>query len=193
MLRQCNSTFDRASRHSRNDLPLEKQEHNERQNRNDEHIREEQVPLGGKLAHEAEQCQLYSDVLCTRQEVERTGEIVVDAERGGYDHCDDDWLQKRQNNRKEYVQRRRAIYDGSLIEFPRDRRHKGTEDQDRKGHGIGDLYHNQAEKSLVDPEPLQKEDRRHNGWWNDQPCQHDRTDDRRHPILTSLQHEGDKR
>jgi len=40
-----NLTFDRASGHSWNDLPLEEDEHDERRNRDDDHICEEDGPL----------------------------------------------------------------------------------------------------------------------------------------------------
>jgi hypothetical protein len=64
------SGFDRASCHSRNDLPLEEYEHDEERNSDDDHIREEQVPLRAELAHEAVQRQLHGDVLRAGEEVE---------------------------------------------------------------------------------------------------------------------------
>jgi hypothetical protein len=50
----CGSALDRAGCHPRNNLPLKEHEHDERQNGDDKHIGEEQVPLRTELAHEAE-------------------------------------------------------------------------------------------------------------------------------------------
>src|SRR6478752_183714 len=69
-------SFDRPADHPRHDLPLEEQEQDERRNRDDEHIGEEQVPLGTELAHEAVQRELHGYVLLAREEVERGGEVV---------------------------------------------------------------------------------------------------------------------
>src|SRR6266508_4114710 len=71
----CRLTLDCAGRHPGNDLPLEEHEHDQGRNRDDHHVREEQVPLRAELADEAEQRQLRGDVLCAGQKVERSGKI----------------------------------------------------------------------------------------------------------------------
>jgi len=67
---QARLTLDRASRQSRNDLFLEENKHDERWNRNDNYIREKQVPLRGKLTYKAIQGKLDGYVIRSRQEVE---------------------------------------------------------------------------------------------------------------------------
>ena len=61
-----------------------------------------------------------------------------------------------------------------------------------KGMVSGDFDHDQAQERLVEANPLQQEDRRHDGWRNDESREHDRTDSRRHPIGAALHHEGDE-
>ena len=130
---------------------------------------------------------------CAGQKVERSGEIVVDANRRDDDHRDNGRLQQRQNDREEHAQRRRAIDDGGLIDLSRDGRHERAEDQGREGHGECDFDHDQAEERLVETKPLQKKDRRHDGRRDDESGKHDRTGNRRHPITAALHHEGDER
>lgn len=43
-------TFDCASRHAGDDLALEEEEHDQRDDRDDDHVRKEQVPLVDELA-----------------------------------------------------------------------------------------------------------------------------------------------
>ena len=57
------SALDRTGRQSRDKLLLEEHEHDEGWNCDNDHIREEQVPLRTKLADEAEQRQLGGNVL----------------------------------------------------------------------------------------------------------------------------------
>ena len=73
-----NSALDCTGCHSRNNLPLEENVHDERRNRDDNHIGEEQVPLCVELAPEAKQSELGRDVFVARQKVEWQGEIVID-------------------------------------------------------------------------------------------------------------------
>jgi hypothetical protein len=58
-----NLPLDRASRHLRNELPLEEHEHNEGWNHDDDHIREEQVPLSAELAYKAVQRKRCDELL----------------------------------------------------------------------------------------------------------------------------------
>ena len=78
------SAFNCTRCHSGNDLPLEEQEHDERQDGDDQHVCEEQIPSRAKLAHETEQGQLGRDIFIPGQKIERPGEIVIDTDRGGH-------------------------------------------------------------------------------------------------------------
>jgi hypothetical protein len=65
------SAFDGTGGHAGHDLPVEGDEEDERRQRDQQDVREEQVVLGGVLALEVEERQLNGRVLVPRQEVQR--------------------------------------------------------------------------------------------------------------------------
>ena len=130
------SAFDRATCRPGNDLPLEEHEHDEGRNSDDDHIGKEQVPLRTELAHEAVQSELGSDILRTGEEVERSGEVIVDGHGRDDDHGNDGWPEQWSSPEP------KRAYDAVIV--------------GAGGHGLATAYYLAKEHGLTNVAVLEK-------------------------------------
>ncbi len=152
-----------------------KNENDERRDRDQQDVHEQQVVGRVELALEVEQRQLQGDVLVARQIVERIGEIVEDRHRLRDDQGHHHRPQQRQHDAEEQPERAApsmiAASSSSRGTVAMNERNSSTESQP-----IGDLDQHQAVQGLEQPQPLQHPDGRHHRGRDDEPGEDEEVD-----------------
>src|SRR3954454_20208803 len=171
------SALDRAGGQPRDDLPVEEHVDQQRGNRDQQDVHEEQVVAGVELALEVEQGQLQGGVLVAGQEVQRIGEVVEDGHRLDDDDGGHDRAQQRQDDPEEHPQRAGAVDERRLVDLPRDGADEGAEQQDGEGHAEGALDQDQPGHGAEQADLLQQPDGRHDRRRDDQPAEDQEVDD----------------
>ncbi|AGZ42138.1 DeoR family transcriptional regulator [Actinoplanes friuliensis DSM 7358] len=187
------SALDGPRGHAGDDLAVEDEEHQQRRDRDQQDVGEEQVELGVVLAGEVVEGQLHGRVLVARQEVERVDEVVPDRHRLHDHRRHHDRPQQREDDAEEEPQRAGAVDDRRLVQLAGDRRDESSEEQYTERHAEGDLDQDQPRHRAEEPEPLQHPDRRDDRGRDDQAGQHQERDEAVPAALPALQHEGDHR
>jgi hypothetical protein len=116
---------------------------------------------------EVEQRELNGGVLGSRQEVQRVLEVVVDEHRLQDDHRHDDRPQHRENDPEEDLHGSGPVDDRGFVQFSRNRRDEGAEQQDAERESVGDFDQDQARHGFEEPECLQDPDGWYDGGWDD--------------------------
>ena len=73
--------FDATGRHAGHNLTVKEDEHDQRRDRDQKHVHEQQIELRQELALEVIERQLNGDVFLARQVIQRVGEIVENGNR----------------------------------------------------------------------------------------------------------------
>ena len=186
-------SLHRAGCQAVHDPSVEEHEHDQRRDRDQQDVGEQQVVRGGELALEVEQRQLHGRVLVAGEEVERVDEVVEDRHRLHDDHGDRDGLQQREDDAEEDAQRAGAVDRGGLVELARDRGDERPEQQDRERQPERDLDQDHALERLEQAQLLHHPDGRDDGRRDDQAAEDQHVGDLRPLARPPLEHVGDHR